>query len=46
MVSEQLILKFRSVSKSASGKGQMVTVLSRGRNKIRTSSRWPQLTMW
>jgi hypothetical protein len=39
MASEQLILKFARVSKSASDNSEMVSGLIRVRNRIRTSSR-------
>jgi hypothetical protein len=46
MVSEQFTSKFKSVSKSASDKGQMVTDLIRVRNRIRTSRIWPPMIKW
>jgi hypothetical protein len=46
MVSDQLISNSRSVSKSACDNSRMVSDLIRVRNRIRTSSRWPQTTRW
>jgi hypothetical protein len=43
MVSEQFTLKFESVSRSASDKGQMVADLFRVGNRIRTIRIWPPM---
>jgi hypothetical protein len=46
MVPEQLISKFKRVSRSASDNSQMVIDLIKVENRIRTIRRWPQLTKW
>jgi hypothetical protein len=46
MVSEQLVSKFKSMSKSASDKSQMVSDLISLRNGIETIRRRPQMTKW
>jgi hypothetical protein len=46
MVSEQLISNSRSVSKTTYDNSQMVSDLIRVRNRIRTSSRWLQMSKW
>jgi hypothetical protein len=46
MVSEQFTLKIKSVSRSASDKGEMVADLIRIGNMIRTISIWPPMIRW
>jgi hypothetical protein len=46
MVSEQFTSKFKSVSRSASDKGQMVADLIRVRNRIRTIRIWHPVIKW
>jgi hypothetical protein len=46
MVSTKFISKFSSGGKSVSDNRQMVTILIRVRNMVKSNSKWSQMTKW
>jgi hypothetical protein len=46
MVSTESISEFKREAKMASAEDQILTILIRAINMIRTITRWPQMTKW